>query len=198
VQTGLALTFQMATNQRRTAGEGDANIQIVGVFERACAKHAVGVNHRVGFGPDDLLARLGRAVEQVRRAGEAQLRAHGHIRIAQRTGRHAERRVYAQFTPAPLVYGNRIKSGGHSYLGAPFNQLLGKAQARRPGINAAVDMGLGNVNQLPGTLQLRHAQHDLHRDLGRLSVTTVEQCPIVLGQLNRGSGICSGYIAERF
>ena len=93
LQAGLALVLQMAADQRCTTREGNADIQIVGVLECAGAEHAVGVNHRVGFGPDNLLARLGRTVEQVRGTGETQLRTHSHVSIAQGTGRYTECRV---------------------------------------------------------------------------------------------------------
>jgi len=58
-------------------------------------------------------------------------------------------------------------------------------------------MRLGDVDQLCGPLQLRHAQNDLHRDLGGLAVAAIEQCPIVLGQLDSGAWVCSGGIADR-
>ena len=180
----------MAADQRRAAGQGDADIQVVRVFQGACAEHAVGIDHGVGFGPDDLLAGLRRAVEQVGRAGETELCAHRHVRIAQGTGRYAECRVDAQLAPTALVDGNRIEGGRHPYFCSPLHQLFSKAQARRSGINAAVDVCLGDIHQVAGALQFSHAQDDLHGHLGSLAMLAVEQRLIVFGEFDSGAFFC--------
>ncbi|MCY1175826.1 hypothetical protein D9M73_160810 [compost metagenome] len=106
LQPSLALRVQVAADQRGTTAEGDADVQVIRVFEGACTEHAVGVDHGVRFRPDDLLASLRCSVEQVRRAGETELCAHRHIGIAQGTGRFTQCRVDTQFTPTALVDGN--------------------------------------------------------------------------------------------
>ncbi|MNN16711.1 hypothetical protein D3C81_1298600 [compost metagenome] len=173
-QLGLAPAVEVAADARCPPGQGDADVEVVRVLERARTQHTVGVDHRVGFGPDHLFAQGRRAVEQVRRAGKAQLRAHGHIGIAQGTGRLAERRVDAQFAPAALVDRNGIERGRHPHFRAPLHQLFGKAQAGGAGVDAAVDMRLGHVQQLLGALQLGHAQDDLHRHLRRFAMAAIK------------------------
>ncbi|MNQ95415.1 hypothetical protein D3C85_1109710 [compost metagenome] len=182
----------MAANQRRATGQGDADVQVVRVFQGAGAEHAVGVDHGVGLGPDDLFAGFRCTVEQVGGARETQLRAHCHVRVAQGTGRFPEGRVDAQFAPAALVDGDRIEGGWHPDLCSPLHQLFGKAQARRPGVDAAIDVGLGDIHQAVGTLQFGHAQDDLHGHLGGLALLAVEQRPIEPGEFERGCARCAG------
>ena len=59
-------------------------------------------------------------------------------------------------------------------------------------------MGLGDVNQLRGTLNLRHAQHDLHGNLGGFAVTAGEQCTVVFGQFDRGMCFCGRCVVVRW
>ena len=174
----------MATDQRRATGQGNADIQVVRVLLGSGAEHAVGVDHGVGFGPDDLFAGLRCAVEQVGRTGETELRAHRHIGIAQGTGGDTESRIDAQFAPAALVHGNGIEGGRDANARAPLHQLFGKAQARRSRIDAAVDMRLGHVQQGGCTLQFGHLQDDPHGHLRGLAILAVQQGQVVFAEFD--------------
>ncbi|MNQ90921.1 hypothetical protein D3C85_1062810 [compost metagenome] len=126
------------------------------------------------------------------------MRAHGHVGIAQGTGRFAERRIDTQFTPAALVHGNRIEGGGYADFRPPLHQLFGKAQARRTGVDAAIDVRLGDIDQTARTLQIGHAQDNLHGHLRRLAMPSIEQRAIVFGEFDRGAGDGVGHrIVER-
>nr|GEY87209.1 hypothetical protein [Tanacetum cinerariifolium] len=188
------LLRQVAPDFRRAAGEGDADVEVVRVFQRTRADHAVGIHHGVGFGPDDLLAQLGCAVEQVRRASEADPRAHVHVGIAQLAGRLAEGRIDAEFAPAALVHRDRIKGRGDANLGAPFHQLTGEAQAGRPCVDATVDVRLGDVQQLGRALQFCDAQDDAHRHLRGFAIGAVEQALVGFAQADLADGVDGGSV----
>ena len=164
-QIGVAVAGQVASGFGGAADQGDADVQVIGVFGGVGTEHAVGINHGVGFGPDDLLAGLRSAVQQVGRAGEAGLRTHINIGLGQRARGLAKGGVNTQGTPPALIHRNRVQRGRHLDDAAPVAQLFGKTQAGRAGVNTAVNMGLHHVNQLSCSLQLGHTQHDLQCDL---------------------------------
>ena len=191
-QHGQPTFVAVAADVRRTAGEGDADVEVIRVFQGARAEHAVGVDHGVGLGPHDLFAEARLAVQQVGRAGVAHLRAHLHVGIAQRGGGLAEGLVDAQFAPAAVIHGDGIQGGRHLHLAAPVRQLAGEAQAGGAGIDAAVDVRLGDVQQVLRALQRGHAQDDLHGGLGGLAVLAVEQLMVAGGEhqaFRQGAGI---------
>ena len=171
----LALLVEVAAGQRRATGEGAADIHEVGVLVGACAEHAVGEEHRVGLGPDDLFAGTRAVVEQVGRAGEAGLRAHVEIGLGQGRGWLAEGGGYALFAPAALVHGDGVEGGRYPHPGTEVAQGLGEAQAGRAGVDASVDVRALDLDQPLRALQRRHAQDDAHRQARGFAVFAGEQ-----------------------
>ncbi|MCY1297572.1 hypothetical protein D9M70_470160 [compost metagenome] len=187
-QRGAATLVAVAAHPRRAAGDGDADVEVVGVLQGPRAEHAVGVHHGIGLGPDHLLAKPRSAVEQVGRTGEAGVRAHRQVGVAERARRLAEFGVDAQFAPAALVHRDRIEGGRHAHSRAPFHQAAGEAQARRAGVDAAVDVRLGDVHQLARALQFGDAQEDAHRHFRGLAMAPFEHLAVALIQLQIACG----------
>ena len=183
-QIGVAVAGQVASGFGGAADQGYADVQVIGVFGGVRAEHAVGINHGVGFGPNDLLTRFGGGFQQVGRAGEAGLRTHINIGLGQRARGLAKGGVNTQGTPAPLVHRNRVQRGRHLDNAAPVAQLFGKTQAGRAGVNTAVNMGLHHINQLSCSLQLRHTEHHLQRDLARFALGTGQDLAVAGAELH--------------
>ena len=70
----------------RAARHGDEQVQVIGNFQRARAKNAVGIDHRVGFRPADALAGCRRIAQQIGSAGKARHRAHIDIAVGKPAG----------------------------------------------------------------------------------------------------------------
>src|SRR5215207_10599950 len=75
--------LNMTSSQWRAARERNTDIEKIGIFHRPCAEHAVGIDHRVGLSPDDLLAFLRYRVEEIGRTRECGARTHINIRVTQ-------------------------------------------------------------------------------------------------------------------
>ena len=148
------------------------------MFRRAGAQHGVGIDHSIGFRPGDHLVGRGRGVQQIGRAGKAGPATHTDIGIGQLLSGDAEIRSHALCAPVLSIDGNGIHRGGYADATAQLGHLPGKGQIGRAGIDAAVDMALGYIDQTLCPLTRGHGADDLHRLLGRHAGITGQHRPV--------------------
>lgn len=176
---------QVRARRRRPAGQGDEQVEVVGVLHRAGAEDRVGVDDRVGLRPDDLLREPRPGGEQVRRAGVRGLDAEGHQGVGHEVRGFTDLRADAEPAPAPPVDEQGVHRRRDPHGAAGRGQPLGEGQAGRALVEAAVDVAHLHVDEVGGALEPGGLQHDPHRRPGALAVLPGEDPFVVRGERDR-------------
>ena len=187
-----AVALEIDTHLRGAAGQGDAEIHEIRVLHGARAKHAVGIDHRVAFGPGDILARGGAIGQQIGRAGKARACPHLDIGIGQLRGGRPECRIDALRAPVGMVDRNRVHRGRHPHPPAFVRHRAGEGQEGGACVDAAVDVNAAHVGQARRALRRGHGGDDLHRELRGRSVFSREEGAVEYGQFE-GVGRSRGF-----
>lgn len=130
-----------------------------------------------------MLPRAWRGGEQIGRAGEAGLRPHGQIGVRLPFHLGGALRRDAQRTPLATIDRDRVERRRDCHPGPELAQALRDRDADRPGVDAAVEMALADVDQPRGALQLRHRQHDAHRELPGGPLRAVQHRAVTCGEV---------------
>ena len=172
----------MRARGRAAAGEGDEQVEVVGVLHRAGAEHGVGVHDGVRLGPHDLLRERRPGRQQVGGAGVRRLDAEGHQGVRHQLRRLADVRADSEVAPAPPVHEDRVRRRGDPHGAAGRRQPLRERQAGRALVEAAVDVPEPDVHELRGTFEPRRLQDDAHRRPRALAVRPGEDALVLLGE----------------
>ena len=185
---GFAGAVQINPGQRRAASQRDTQIQKIRVFGGARAQNGIGKNHRVGFRPANIFAHGWGGFQKVRRTSETWLAAHPHIGVGQPRRRQAERWRNALSLPICTVHRNGVHRGWHANPRPHIGHLFGECQVGRAGINATVDMGLGDAGQPHSALIGRHSADDPHRLLHGIATVALKHSVVGRRQVKSGQG----------